>query len=70
MPKGKEDYTGIGLVEVVWKVVTAILNHRLTSSITYSIFLHGFQSDRGTGTAKIESKLLQQLATMREEVLQ
>ena len=33
--KGKKDYWVIGLVEVMWKVVAAILNHRFTSSITY-----------------------------------
>ena len=27
IPKGKTDYRGIGLVEVMWKVVAAILNH-------------------------------------------
>ena len=32
-------------------------------------FLHGFRVDRGTGTATLEAKLLQKLATMREEVL-
>ena len=34
IPKGKGDYRGIGLVEVMWKVVAVILNRRLTSSIT------------------------------------
>ena len=33
VPKGKQDYRGIGLVEVIWKVVAAILNRRLTASI-------------------------------------
>ena len=31
IPKGKGDYRGIGLVEVLWKVVAVILNRRLTS---------------------------------------
>ena len=35
IPKGKKDYWGIVLVEVMWKVVAAILNRRFTSSITY-----------------------------------
>ena len=26
IPKGEKDYRGIGLVEVMWKVVVAILN--------------------------------------------
>ena len=34
IPKGKRDYRGIGLVEVMWKVVAVILNRRFTSSIT------------------------------------
>ena len=39
IPKGKKDYRGIGLVEVIWKVVAAILNRRFTASITYHDFL-------------------------------
>ena len=53
----------------MWKVVTANLNHRLADSITYHNFLHGFRAGRGTGTATLEAKLLQQLAVLREEVL-
>ena len=41
IPKGKKDYRSIGLVEVMWKVVAAILNRRFTASITYHEFLHG-----------------------------
>ena len=69
IPKGKGEYRGIGLVEVMWKVVAVILNCRLTSSITFHDVLHGFRAGRGTGTATLEAKLLQQLAAMREEVL-
>ena len=53
----------------MWKVVAVILNRRFTSSITFHDFLHGFRAGRGTGTATLEAKLLQQLAAMREEVL-
>ena len=56
-------------MEVVWKVVAAILNRRFTSSITYHNALHRFRSGCGTGTATLEVKLLQQLAAMREEVI-
>ena len=69
IPKGKGDYRGIGLVEVMWKVVVVILNRRLTSSITFHDVLHGFRAGHGTGTATLEAKLIQQLAAMREEVL-
>ena len=67
--KGVGDNRVIGLVEVVWKAVELILNCRFTASITYHDSLHGFQAVRGTGTATLEVKLLQQLAAMREEVL-
>ena len=69
IPKGKGSYRGIGLVEVMWKIVAVILNYRLTSSITFHDVLHGFRAGRGTGTATLKAKLLQQLAVMREEVL-
>ena len=67
--KEKKDYRGIGLVEVMWKVVAKFLNRRLTASITYHDFLHGFRAGRGTGTTTLKEKLLQQLAVLREEVL-
>ena len=51
--KGKKDYRGIGLVEVMWKVVAMILNRRFTSSITYHEALHGFREGRGTETATL-----------------
>ena len=53
----------------MWKVVSAILNCRLTASTTFHDFLHGVQAGRGTGTDTLEAKLLQQLAALRKEVL-
>ena len=67
--RGGKDYHGIGLMEVMWKVVVDILNFRLTASITFHDFLHVFWVGRGTGTATLEAKLLQNLADLREEVL-
>ena len=68
-PKGKMNYCGIGLVELMWKIVAEILNFRITASINFHDFLHGFRAGCGTGTATLEDKLLQQLASLREEVL-
>ena len=45
------------------------LHYRFTSSITYHDALHGFRAGRGTGTTTLEANMLQQLAAMREEVL-
>ena len=69
IPKGKKEYHGIGLVEVMWKVMAAILNCRLEASITYHDFLHRFRAGRSTSTATFKPKLLQQLAALREEVM-
>ena len=65
IPKGGGDYYVIGLVEVVWKVVTVILNFCLTTSIDFHVVLHGLWAGRGTGTTSLEAKLLQQLMAMR-----
>ena len=48
IPKGNTNHRGIGLAEVMWKVVAAILDFWLTASITYHDFLHGFREGRGT----------------------
>ena len=69
IPKGKGEFRGIGLVEVTWKLIAVILHRRLTAVLQLHDALHGFQEGRGTGTATLEAKLLQQLAAMREEVL-
>ena len=58
----------IGLVEVIWKMATVILNHRIGMVINFHNG-HGFHAGRGTGTAYLEAKLIQQLATTRWEVL-
>ena len=49
--------------------MAVILHCRLTAGIKQHDALHGFWEGRGTGTATLEAKLLQQLAAMREEVL-
>ena len=69
IPKGGDYYGGISLVEVMWKVVEAILNCRLTASITFHDFIHGFQASRGTGTATLKAKMLQNLSALSEEVM-
>ena len=69
IPKGGGDYRGIGLVEAIWKAMAVILNYRFTTAITYHDFFHVFRAGRGTGTATLELKLLQQVAALREAVL-
>jgi hypothetical protein len=64
LPKGGGDFRGIGLVEVIWKVVAIIINERFKSTISFHDTLHGFRAGRGCGTATIEAKLCQQLAAV------
>ena len=67
--QGGGGHCGIGLVEVMWKVVTVIINRCLTNSIAFQDILLGFRSGCGTGTASLKVKLIQQLSEKREEVL-
>ena len=70
IPKGRgTNLRGIGLVEVLWKAISGIINCPLSSSTQFHDVLHGFQAGRGTGTANLEAKLFQQVIAMREAVL-
>ena len=70
IPKGGgTDFRGIGLVEVTWKAISSIINHRIYSSIQFHNALHIFFVGRGTETATLKEKLLQKLIAMRETVL-
>jgi exonuclease III len=55
-------YRGIALLEIIYKLVSSIINRRLERSIQFHDAIHGFRAGRGTGTAIIEAKLLIQLA--------
>ena len=55
IPKGKGDFRGIGLVEVLWKAITSLLNHQLTAVISFHDTLHGFWAGRGTPPSRPSS---------------
>ena len=42
------DYCDIVPVDMVWKVVTVILNSRLITSISFNEVLHGYRADSST----------------------
>ena len=50
-------------------MMTGILNHSLMASIQFHDTLHRIRISRVTGTTSLESRLLQQLITIREEVI-
>ena len=64
--KGNRKFCGIGLVEVLWKIMTGILNNCLTTVIQFHETLHGLHMVRSTGAASLEANLLQNLMDMRE----
>jgi hypothetical protein len=61
IPKGGRDYHGIELLELIWKVIKRMINHRL-DTIQLHDSLHGCQNKCGTGIAIVEAKLAQQLS--------
>ena len=52
------EYRIIGLVEVVWKVVTVILNICFTASIAFHDVIHDFWEGRGTYKIYPEARML------------
>ena len=56
-------------MEVLWKAISGIINHQISSSIQFHDALHGFCAGRGTGTTTIEAKLLRKIISMKEMVL-
>ena len=66
IPKSGGGHQGIGLLEVIWKLISSIIDARIKSSVDFHDSLHGFRAGRGTSTAIIEAKLLQQLAAIEQ----
>jgi len=67
--KDSGGFCGIGLLEIIWKVVSSIIDALIKASIEFHDALHGFWAKRGKGTAIIEAKLLQQLAAINQVTL-
>ena len=63
------NFRGIGLVEVLWKVIPVFINFWISSSIQFHDAIYEFRAGRGTGTSTLKDNLLQQLITMREKFL-
>jgi hypothetical protein len=55
---------GIGLLEVAWKLTEAIIDSRVKRKGKLHDCIHGFTSMRGCGTATVEAKLQQELASI------
>ena len=66
IPKGNSgDFRGIGLLEVIWKVIEKVIDARL-KCVPLHDALHGFRPGRGCSTAIMEVKLAQQLGSLEQ----
>jgi len=63
------EYRGIALLEIIYKLLSSIINRRLCEKVKLDDALHGFRAKRGTGTAIMEVKLLAQLRSRSDEPL-
>ena len=68
IPKNdKGDVRGIGLLEVLHKLVSQVINMRMAAKVRFLEEVHGFRSGRGTYTAIGETKIRLQLAVHTSE---
>ena len=67
--KGKGEYRTIGLLEVIWNMITTIINNRLGMDIYIHDALYRFIQGRGKVTDTLGAKLAQQLAGIFHEPL-
>jgi hypothetical protein len=69
IPKSSGGYRRIGLLEIIWKTISSIIDFRIKAKVQFHPALHGFRSGRVTGTASIELRLRIQLATIHQSPL-
>jgi Reverse transcriptase (RNA-dependent DNA polymerase) len=62
-------FSSVGILEHLWKVVEAIINTCIGTNVLFHDILHGFRPHKGTGTAIIDAKLLQELSQIQHTVL-
>ena len=53
IPKEKGDYRGIGIVEVLWKACSVVVNCRLKKSVVFHDSINGFREGRGDGDGNV-----------------
>ena len=47
IPKGSDNYRGISLREIIWKVTDLIVNWRIANKVSFRNFSHGFVAKQG-----------------------
>jgi hypothetical protein len=56
IPKDNGDKGGIGLLEVIWKLIEAIIATRVDKVVQFHDYLHGSRHLRGTDTAILSAR--------------
>jgi exonuclease III len=70
IPKAKAgEFRGIALLEIIYKLVSSIINSRIQAGVTFHDAIHGFRPGRGTSTAIMEAKLLAQVHCRSDDPL-
>ena len=69
LSKGGGKYRGIGMIEVMWKDISLIVERHLANSINFHDILHGLWDKIGTGTANFDSNVLQKIPGLFQKVL-
>ena len=69
IPRGTTNTIGIGLLEILWKVVDALIYTHLRASLQMHDVLHEFRAGTGMGTAILDLKLDQDIAIIDQDPL-
>ena len=69
IPKGNGEFIGIRIIKLLCKSLPGVINLQIGVAVQFHDVMHVFREDWGTGTTSLESNLLHQIMTMREEIL-
>ena len=68
VPKDNGEFRGFVLVAILWKTMLGIINRRVGTVFRFHYKLHWFCKGWGSGDAYLESKMLQQVMLVREDI--
>ena len=68
VPKGNVDNQGLGILEVLWKVMEAIIDTRIKTAVTFHDFLQGFCAGRERGAVIMELNIAQELESVDQDL--
>ena len=69
IPKDNAYTQGIGLLEIVWNVVNAVIDTHIKTAVQFHNVLHRFRAGRGVRTATIEIKFSQEFSSVDQDPL-